>query len=501
MTAVATDLLPAGPPLAQMLHGARQEIVERWVQVVRRELGDDLPAPELIDSVPELLERMAEAVRGAGPSSPSAARAHGLSATAAEHGAQRAAIGVGLDRVVREYALLVDVILDVVQEHGLVPSVVEVRALMRVVSMTVAEAVAEHVAERDRQSRESAERLREIADHAPVAIFVRDALGRFAFVNASFAELLGRAREEIVGRTYDEVLSPELVAYFRSSDARVERGETVELEDGFPTAEGERVVHMVKFPLPGEPGAVGVIGLDVTERKQAERRIQQAHEFEQQLIGIVSHDLRTPLGTIVLGARALLARGDLHGAHATGVARLLGAAEKASRMIRDLLDLARARVGPGIPIRRRTVELGSVVSQAVEELRAAYPDRAIRLAGEGDLVGSWDEDRIVQALGNLVTNAVKYGAPGSEITVALEGGSDAVRISVHNRGDPIPAAVLPTLFHPGARHATDPTDRGLGLGLYIVERIAAAHGGTASVSSTRDDGTTFIVTLPRRSGA
>jgi PAS domain S-box-containing protein len=497
MIPVTADF-PTGPPLAEIVHASRDEIIARWTARVRRELGDELPEPELVDSVPALLERLEDAIRGTGPASPRAARAQGVAETAARHGAQRAAIGVDLDRVVREHALLADVILDVVQEHGLVPSVGEVRALMRVVSMTVAEAVTEHVAETDRVARESSDRLRAIADHAPAAIFVRDARGRFAFVNAMCAELLGRRREEILGRTYDDVLSPELVAYFRPIEERVERGETVELEGRFPTARGERVVHVVKFPLPGEPGAICVIGLDVTERTQAERRLQQAHEFEQQLIGIVSHDLRTPLGTIVLGAKALLARGDLQERQASGVARLLAAAEQASRMIRDLLDLARARVGPGIPIQPRTVDLRAVLARALEDYRATYPDREIRLAAEGDLAGCWDADRLVQALGNLVTNAVKYGAPGSEIAVALEGTPDAVRLSVHSMGEPIPAAVLPTLFHPGARHAADPADGGLGLGLFIVERIAAAHGGTVSVSSTREDGTTFTLTLPRR---
>jgi PAS domain S-box-containing protein len=484
------------PALHEIVGAQRPEILRRWKERVRRELGEHLPEPELVDSLPALLDQVEKALRTTASSRPAdASRAVG--SLAGRHGAQRAALGVGIDALVWEYGILRDVILDLVEERGLLPTLDEVRALARVVSDIVADAVSAHAAEGDRRYREATERLRALADHAPVAVLVRDARGRFAFANATAAGLLGRAPDEIVGRTYEEVLSPGLVAYFAPLDARVERGETLEMEDRVPTAQGERVFHIVKFPLRGEPGAIGVIGIDVTDRNSAERRLEQAVEFEKQLVAIVSHDLRTPLGTISLTAGTLLAREDLAEPARRGLSRILSAVEQAARMIRDLLDLGRARLAGGIPIDRRQVDVAPLAARLVDEHRAAWPDREIRLAVTGDTAGRWDPDRVVQALGNLVTNAAKYGARGTPISVALQGSWDALRLSVHNLGDPIPAEVLPTLFHPGARHAANRRDGGLGLGLFIVERIAAAHGGTVSVSSTREAGTTFTVLIPR----
>jgi PAS domain S-box-containing protein len=492
------DLSGDRPALASSLHeivaAQRAEILRRWCARMRDELGEQLPEPELVDSLPALLDEVERTLRAAGPSHPADAR-RAVRSLAGRHGTQRAALGVGIDDLVWEYGILRDVVLDLVGERGLLPTLDEVRALARVVSTIVADAVSAHAAERDRRFREATERLHALADHAPVAILVRDAAGRFAFANSAAAQLLGRAPGELVGRAYDEVLPPRLAAYLAPPDAEAGRGETIELEDRFPTALGERVYRMLRFPLP-EPGAIGVVGVDVTDRRSAERRLEQAVEFEQQLVAIVSHDLRTPLGTISLAAHALLAQGGLGEPQRRGLSRILSAVEQAVRMIRDLLDLGRARLAGGIPVERREVDARPLAERVVEEQRAAWPDRELRLDVAGDTAGRWDPDRLVQALGNLVTNAAKYGAPGTPISVALDGTGDALRLSVHNRGEPIPADALPTLFHAG-RRAADRRDGGLGLGLFIVERIAAAHGGSVSVSSTREAGTTFTVVLPR----
>jgi PAS domain S-box-containing protein len=482
--------------LDEIVGAHRPDILRRWTERVRRELGEHLPEQDLVDSLPALLDAIEQALRTSAPSRPADAR-RAAGSLAGRHGAQRAALGVGIDALVWEYGILRDVILDLVEERRLLPTLDEVRALARVVSDIVADAVSAHAAEGVRRYREATERLRALADHAPVAVLVRDARGRVAFANAMAASLVGRSPDEIMGRACEEVLSPALAACFAPLDARAERGETLELEDHFPTAQGERVFHVLKFPFPEERGAIGAIAIDVTDRKSDERRLQQAVEFEKQLVAIVSHDLRTPLGTMSLTAGTLLARDDLPEPARRGLTRIVSAVEQAARMIRDLLDLGRARLAGGIPIERRQVDLAPLAARLVEEHRAAWPGREIRLSVSGDTAGRWDPDRVAQALGNLVTNAAKYGAPGTPISVALEGSRDALRLSVHNVGDPIPADLLPTLFHPGARHAASRGDGGLGLGLFIVERIAAAHGGTVSVSSTREAGTTFTAVLPR----
>jgi signal transduction histidine kinase len=126
----------------------------------------------------------------------------------------------------------------------------------------------------------------------------------------------------------------------------------------------------------------------------------------------------------------------------------------------------------------------------------------VAVASEGDGRGEWDADRLVQALGNLVTNAVKYSAEGTPVNVLTRGEEDRVVLEVHNTGTPIPADRLPHLFQPMQRAVarSDPGSRSVGLGLYIVRHIVSAHEGTIQVRSTEGEGTTFTLALPRQPG-
>ena len=232
---------------------------------------------------------------------------------------------------------------------------------------------------------------------------------------------------------------------------------------------------------------------DVTARRRQE-------EFERQLIGIVSHDLKNPLNTILLAA-GMVARSEELGERAVrNTVRIQGAAERAIRMIRDLLDFTRARLGGGIPIERRSVDLGALVRDLVEDMRVGHPKRAIILEASGDLEASVDPDRFGQVVTNLVENALKYSLEGSPVRVTLEGGAaDLVRLHVHNDGTPIRVELLPRIFEPLTRgdSAFDADGRSVGLGLYIVRQLVTAHGGSVEVRSTEQGGTDFVVSLPR----
>lgn len=154
-----------------------------------------------------------------------------------------------------------------------------------------------------------------------------------------------------------------------------------------------------------------------------------------------------------------------------------------------------------MPIAPAEMDLQRALVDAVEEAESAHPGCVLRVETSGDLRGTWDAARLSQVLANLVGNAIHHGAAKTTITITARGEADAVVLRVHNQGPVIPPADLPELFSPfkrlrsGERPAT-PTSN-LGLGLYIVERIVTAHGGTITVSSSAAAGTAFTIRLPR----
>ncbi len=256
----------------------------------------------------------------------------------------------------------------------------------------------------------------------------------------------------------------------------------------------------------GRPVRMAGAMQDITAGKRAEeerqRLLSEARrrvEFEQQLVGIVSHDLRGPLNAILAGASMMLQRETIEPWQAKTAARILSCAERSNRLIRDLLDFTQARMGGSIPIRPSPADLHELTLLVVEEARVANGEREIQVSQNGDGRGQWDADRIAQVVSNLVTNALKYSPENTPVRVETVGSGERVVLRVHNEGEPIAADLLPRIFEPlrrGKRRASR-SDRSIGLGLYIVRELVLAHGGTVDVSSTEAEGTTFTVSLPR----
>jgi len=237
---------------------------------------------------------------------------------------------------------------------------------------------------------------------------------------------------------------------------------------------------------------------EVSARKRYEDGARRQSEFEQQLVGIVSHDLRNPLQAMMMGAHAALMREGVDPALARTLERILSSGERAARMIGDLLDFTKARAGGGLPVVRRAVDLHEVARHTVGEVQMSAPDRTVLFEASGDGRGSWDPDRLAQVVTNLVSNALSYSAPGSPIAVRTAGDGDWVALEVHNVGPVIPIDLVPTLFEPFSRGKGRRTSqRSIGLGLYIVKQIAVTHGGTVETDSQAERGTTFRVRLPR----
>jgi sigma-B regulation protein RsbU (phosphoserine phosphatase) len=231
--------------------------------------------------------------------------------------------------------------------------------------------------------------------------------------------------------------------------------------------------------------------------REQERQAQARAVLAEQLIGIVSHDLRTPLGVVLLGAAALEATG-LPPAHVRIVKRIASATERANRLITDLLDFTQARLGGGLRAALAPIDLHALVADGIEELRLVWHGRMIEhvLRGEGSV--NADADRLAQVLTNLVANAMTYGAAAHPITITSAVFAEGLSIAVHNHGPMIPEALMPHLFEPLRRgdHQVKLGSSSVGLGLYIVQAIAEAHGGKVSVESHAELGTTFTLYVP-----
>jgi signal transduction histidine kinase len=220
----------------------------------------------------------------------------------------------------------------------------------------------------------------------------------------------------------------------------------------------------------------------------------------EQFLAILGHDLRTPLGAIIMAASIMGRAGDLDERHAQAAARILRSAGRMERLLNDMLDLTRVRLGAGLPLTRVGMDLEATCRQVIDELASSHPDRVVRFEPTGDLRGEWDADRLAQVVSNLVGNAVQHGDEVAPVVVSAWVEGEQVMLAVHNDGKPIPPEDMERIFEPlvqSEARSTKGAAAHLGLGLFIVREIVNAHGGEVAVTSSKKQGTTFTVRLPR----
>ena len=345
--------------------------------------------------------------------------------------------------------------------------------------------------------------------------------GNVVAANAAAAESLGAG--ELEGRPLSNVVrdTPEELARFLAACERT----TSPLAGALWPVNGKgRLVRCEGARLPGKDpvplivvrmwphedashvaqltSEVGRLKREVLDRKLAEAERESALvelgrsvRLGEMLMAVLGHDLRNPLGAIITSAHLALRRtGDA--STRQNLERITRSAARMTRMIEQLLDVTRLRLGKGVPLSRAPLDLVEVLGQVVPEVERAQGGRHVDVRVEGDGSGEWDRDRLAQVLSNLVSNACQHSPEDSTVMVRVNGaGAREVVIEVHNEGAPIPAELIPSLFDAFSRTTES---RGLGLGLYITHEIVAAHGGRVTVSSSESDGTRFIVSLPRR---
>ena len=244
-------------------------------------------------------------------------------------------------------------------------------------------------------------------------------------------------------------------------------------------------------------------GMDKALAQSVQRYSGEVAASRDMFLAVLGHDLRGPLSGINLSAM-LLAKPDLSdAARQQAAARVKRASRDMNRLITDLLEYTRTRLGAGIPIDRSACDLGPVCEASLEDIRAGNPEQQFVQQMSGDLTVQADAARMQQALSNLLSNAVQHGSRQSPVTLTAAGEADAIVLKVRNSGDPIPSDALQAIFEPLVRapnadsEVNERSKTSLGLGLFIVREIVLAHGGTISVESSAAAGTVFTVRLPR----
>jgi two-component system, sensor histidine kinase and response regulator len=230
------------------------------------------------------------------------------------------------------------------------------------------------------------------------------------------------------------------------------------------------------------------------------RELSQALKINETFVGILGHDLRNPLGAVIMGAEMLQAQLTDEGQLRT-VRRMMASGRRMSEMIEQLLDLTRARLAGGLFLARKPLDVAELVQRSVDELHATTPHREILIGVDSDCTTWGDPDRLLQLFSNLIGNALHHGTQGTNITAGIAGRDREIVVRIRNEGV-IPPDLLSSVFEPFHGRATGQAGGpGLGLGLFIAQEIATAHDGDIGVVSNSTSGTEFTVRLPRRRDA
>ncbi len=510
--------------LLEFLKRNRETALAEWEAAVRPlPSATRLDLNALRDHIPELLDKLIDAIDGN--------QRRSLDALAVQHATTRLEQGFGLEQVAHEYQVLRSSLLRLL---GREPAPLEAGALLllnEAIDHAVMHALVRYHEARSR-TLDALERVSQEA-FASHGEGVREFLRRFlASVTRTFEavdtcaiyllerdQLVVRAAAGIEAAAEDKVATRlgegfvGLIAQSRSARFTVSTKQDALVRSD---VENARVQALYGVPLLDGADVIGVATMgscaavdfsdedrqlfrDMAQRAALLLGQRRLAEEKEVFLGVLSHDLRSPLNTITMGA-GYLRREQLSEPAARATQRIASAAHRMERMIDGLTDYTKLRFGGGLTIDPHIVDIGGALDQLVAEVRTQHPQLEIRLEARGDMIGEWDPVRIGQLVTNLVNNAILYGNPALPIDITANGSErTAIVITVHNQGEPIPAALLPHLFDAFQRGRTRVS--GMGLGLFIVRHVARAHGGDVTVDSSRDHGTTFTVRLPRWTSA
>ncbi len=345
-------------------------------------------------------------------------------------------------------------------------------------------------------------------DSLPLPTFAVDAKGTFAAGNRAWRELAGGGLLDAVAPERRDGLRATVAAGLRggmpfvvTAELRRADGAYVPHQLHARPAGGTWVVSAVpggRAPVPPTASAASghddPYGLDRHDDATVVTPSPEVVEdFRRQMLGLVGHDLRNPLNTVVMASSLIKSRAKTE-AEVKLVDRVIHAADRLTRMITELLDFTACRLGGKVDLVRDPVNLGALVGETVRDLAAARKTAvALDLAETPE--HAWDSTRIEQVVSNLVLNAILHGKP--PVRVSLRETENASLIEIHDAGGELDVTQRDHLFAPTRKRLSTTREAGsLGLGLYVTEQIVQAFGGRIDVRSRPGEGTTFTVELP-----
>ena len=331
---------------------------------------------------------------------------------------------------------------------------------------------------------------------------VRDEAGdiktwRLVDINPAGLKSWRKTRAETIGKTADEIF-PGATAHFMPLVTKIfAEGAPHSWDSYFPAL--DQFLHITSVPL-GE--FFITTGANITAMKKAERLLQAADRQKDEFLAMLAHELRNPLAAIRYASEVLNRSSAADPQSQSPLGILARQTRQLSRLVDDLLDISRIAQGR-IVLTRKHVEIGEVLGSAVEavqpllcersqELVIEKPDEPIHVDG--------DHSRLVQSLGNVLTNAAKYTGAGGRIRLEIKASEKEVQIRVIDNGCGISPELLPHVFDlfVQSERTLDRSQGGLGIGLSVVKRLIEMHGGSVSAESAGVGcGTTVTMRLPR----
>lgn len=341
--------------------------------------------------------------------------------------------------------------------------------------------------------------------------------GKILTVNPAFCNYLGYRCEDILGRRFQDFLTTGAKLFHQTHwfPLMAIQGSASEVKLDFLDHQGRKVPMVLNAQAISHSNEClySISAFMARDRDRYERELLQARKvaleqveeisllqqaaadrskFSEQLVGIVSHDLRNPLSAIRMGTD-ILTMDETDPMRLRTAVRINQSVDRALELIENLLDFTLVESGRPLPLKVKPMDLHASANTAIEELRWTFPEATLEHQAKGP--GRWEADpaQLTRLIGNLVANAVRYGDRSKPIQIrsAVEGG--AARIEVINQGAPVSPELLRSMFQPMTRGSNK--GGGVGLGLYIVDQIAKGHGGEASITSDGERGTCVTVSL------